>query len=214
MKKRNRKRLSVIGLVVMAVFMFASCLDDDNNKSLTQTVTLTKQEIAVRNQTLTGKWEGKLFFVNRETQKADSAYILWQTDTTRRTVTFDNFPVRVLANYVDDVTLKGLLSKANDEKLVVDYASVTEDYREYYNMYYFRYRFVPQGNKLSFQLEGEPAELTFVESLTNMSNVYNPIAIYYKGVMSGNILIGDIFYKGYSYKLNALLPFSGEQIGK
>ena len=123
--------------------MLASCgLGEDNNQSMTKTVELTKQEIAVRNMTLNGSWEGKLYYVNNVKHENDSIDIVWKTDTVAKKVTISDFPVKLLAQYVDDES-KELIANAADQSLVFDYYSVTSDYVEYYNMYYFRYQFTP-----------------------------------------------------------------------
>jgi hypothetical protein len=212
--KKTKNILLLMAVIMVSAIMFTSCLDDDNNKKISDTITLTKQEMVVRNQTLSGKWEGKLYFVNTEKQKSDSTYIVWVTDTTKLTITINDFPVSILANYVNNANLKELLAKAPTQPLVFNYCSFEKDYREYYNMYYFRYIFVPKDNKMTFKLNGDDVTVTFVESLSDMSNVYNPIAVHYKGIMSGNILLGDLNYKNFSYKMNTLLAFSGEQIGR
>lgn len=209
----TKKYLKAVASLAAGVMMLASCgLGEDNNQSMTKTVELTKQEIAVRNMTLNGSWEGKLYYVNNVKHENDSIDIVWKTDTVAKKVTISDFPVKLLAQYVDDES-KELIANAADQSLVFDYYSVTSDYVEYYNMYYFRYQFTPVGNKAVFSANGEDITVTFMESLTDYSNVFSPMAVYYKRVMSGNILIGNISFKDKTYTANVLMSIGGTEIG-
>ena len=56
----TKKYLKAVASLAAGVMMLASCgLGEDNNQSMTKTVELTKQEIAVRNMTLNGSWGRK-----------------------------------------------------------------------------------------------------------------------------------------------------------
>lgn len=210
----TKKYLMAFAALTASVLTLTSCgLNDDNNQTMTKTVQLTKQEIAVRNMTLNGSWEGKLYYVNNVKHENDSIDIVWKTDTVAKKVTISDFPVKLLAQYVDDES-KEQIANAVDQSLVFDYYSVTSDYVEYYNMYYFRYQFAPVDNKAVFSANGEDITVTFIESLTDYGNEFSPMAVYYKRVMSGNILIGNITFKDKTYTANVLMSIGGTEIGK
>ncbi len=205
------KKCYLLVIAICSVALFSSCLDDEPNDD-NRTITLSKQEIALRNSMLHGTWEGKIYFVNTETQKADSIYSVWKGDSVSKTITFENFPVKVLANYLEGET-KNAIEQCDTHQLVFDYITPTTDLAQYDNMQYFRYSFVPKNMELSIIAENNELKISFVDNLTDYSNVYKPTAIFHRRQMQGNILVGSVTFNNNTQTINRLLSFSGNKIG-
>ncbi len=101
-------------LCCMAAMFLTSCNTDDNG------YTLTKEEIAACLNAVRGNYAGKLIYPsqnpNNSNDKTDSLDIQWSADIDT-TVTVKQFPVSLLAKFVEDNALKTALESAEDKDI-------------------------------------------------------------------------------------------------
>ena len=105
---KNLKMLSMMfGCVAALCATFSSCTSDDGPKSL------TKEEVQTAFLAVKGTHTGKIIYEAKNkdnvNDNADTLNISWEI-ATDSTLVVNNFPMKVIANYIADTELKEAVS--------------------------------------------------------------------------------------------------------
>ena len=112
---KNLKVLSMMfGCVAALCATFSSCTSDDGPKSL------TKEEVQTAFLAVKGTHTGKIIYEAKNkdnvNDNADTLNISWEI-ATDSTLVVNNFPMKVIANYIADTDLKEAVSNMPDQNL-------------------------------------------------------------------------------------------------
>lgn len=195
----EKKRLLFIILICWVVGMsITSCLgSDDNENKVTVLYPLTKEQKAAQLRDMAGLYNGYIYFTNDTTGLNDSIPMSWTVTAPDSTFRINNFPVKVLANGVSDLSMRKLFNNENVREVsgnIIPYVN------EFNKDNYYTYMVMPANYALAFTIqEGETQHQVNVEFANQMaaytSTSYYPVVFYSNGEYSKSQMLAFLLVK-------------------
>jgi hypothetical protein len=206
---KNLLFFAVISMI--AALTFTSCLNSDDDDNSSQYHAYTAAEKAVVMNAFAGNYTGRIkYYKDNNYTTIDSTAITFTAYADSNFV-MPNFPVSILANYLNTTDEKSVLTSVSGVNFNATAHLPIYVYNSYFENGYYEYSLIP-NNSLSFTSNGKSVIITFasyLSSTTTSGQYYYPMCSYYKNQVGGYILIENISIDGVKTAVNKPLVFSG-----
>lgn len=206
---KNLLFFAVISMI--AALTFTSCLNSDDDDNSSQYHAYTAAEKAVVMNAFAGNYTGRIkYYKDINATSIDSTAITFTAYADSNFV-MPNFPVSILANYLNSTDDKTVLTSVSGISFNATSHLPTYIYTTYFENSYYEYSLIP-NNSLSFTSNGKSVIITFADYLassTTSGQYFYPMCSYYQKQIGGYILIENISIDGVKTAVNKPLVFSG-----
>lgn len=219
-EKTMKSKIIMLLCLVCTAFVATSCLNDNNDNS-SNYVPLTPEQKHTLCMLTSGSYQGYVYYAKEgDSSKADSVLVNYVVNDS--TLTMNDYPVKSLAPYVNDASVKAILAEAPGAKVNFDFngyeiiSSSAAVAATYYSLWMVpQYKNYKYSTSFKSEKDGKThtIDITFSTGLRFYNNIYYAMASYQGGNMQANIIVTDVAVDNNTYGVNNVFGMRGKKGG-